>query len=59
MKFVETLVLLYTPDPYISADPPQEPVYGNYEVLNSEKKISYFDYPFYCQNNEMFIVLQG
>ncbi|CAL9191172.1 uncharacterized protein LOC135583873 [Musa acuminata AAA Group] len=28
VKFVETLVLLYTPDPYISADPPQEPVYG-------------------------------
>ncbi|XP_074592779.1 uncharacterized protein LOC141848631 isoform X2 [Curcuma longa] len=25
VKFVETLVLLYTPDPYISSDPPQEP----------------------------------
>ncbi|XP_042456319.1 uncharacterized protein LOC122040899 isoform X1 [Zingiber officinale] len=24
VKFVETLVLLYTPDPYISSDPPQE-----------------------------------
>lgn len=41
VKFVETLVLLYTPDPYISSVPPQEPDFGNFFFQTQKRTISW------------------
>lgn len=54
VKFVETLVLLYTPDPYISSDPPQESDFGK-SFFFRHRNGSYLGFqPSYIQSDAHF-----